>query len=288
MLSSMTAFSRNESQGDWGSAIWEIRTVNHRYLDISFRFPEEFRGLEQQFREKISQYLSRGKVEANLKYQPGVGTRPEIKLNSEVLSALSKATTSVESEFSKIGSINPLHVLQWPGVVLESDLNMESISSPIIDCLDGALSELVSARQREGSAIAKMLDDRLKQMKEHVDSVQKRLPEINQQQRDKILAKINDIKVEPDNERLEQELVYYAQRIDVSEELDRLSTHIDEFHRIIGKGGAVGRRFDFLLQELNREANTLASKSVDTTQTHCAVEMKVLIEQLREQVQNLE
>jgi len=288
MLSSMTAFARSQDHGKWGSAIWEIRTVNHRYLDVFFRLPEEFRGLEQQFREKIQQHLSRGKVEVTLKYQSGHTKSAEIMINEDALKALSNAATSVAAHFEKSGSINPLHALQWPGVMQESDLDLETIRPVLIDCLEGALNELVSVRQREGVAISKILSQKLDQMQAHVSTVQKNIPEINSKQREKLLTKINDINVEVNNDRLEQELVYYAQRIDVSEEIDRLITHIDEFKRVIGKGGAVGRRFDFLLQELNREANTLSSKSMDSKQTHAAVELKVLIEQMREQVQNLE
>ncbi len=288
MLSSMTSFARQQAQGDWGSATWEIRTVNHRYLEVYFRLPDDFRVLEQQCREKISEYLSRGKVDVNLKFQSGFVAHPEIKLNQDMLNALSKATQIVESVFPKTGAINPLHILQWPGVVQNSELAIDSIAVPILNALDESLKELTRVRQREGMAISSLLVDRLNQMQTQLDVVIQRLPEINQQLRAKLVGKLKDVNVVVDNDRLEQELVYYVQRIDVSEELDRLATHILECHRIIKKGGAIGRRFDFLLQELNREANTLASKSVDTLQTHAAVNMKVLIEQLREQVQNLE
>lgn len=288
MLSSMTAFARQQSQGDWGTATWEIRTVNHRYLEIYFRLPDDLRNLEQQCREKISEYLSRGKVDVSLKFQPGSVVHPDINLNTNMLSALSRAAQSVEEFFPKIGSINPLHILQWPGVIQNSELPIDSLSEPILSALDNTLNELRSVRHREGASIATMLVDRLNQIQAHIDNVVQRVPEINQQLRTKLMAKLKDMNMVADHDRLEQEMVYYTQRIDVSEELDRLNTHIIECFRIINKGGAIGRRFDFLLQELNREANTLASKSVDTFQTHAAVDMKVLIEQLREQIQNLE
>lgn len=288
MLSSMTAFARQQSQGDWGSVTWEIRTVNHRYLEIYFRLPDDLRALEQQCREKISEYLSRGKVDVSLKFQPGSVSHPEINLNQNMLSALSKAAQSVETVFSKTGSINPLHILQWPGVIQDTELPIDSLTEPLLTALENALKELISVRHREGAAITTLLVERLNQIQVHVDNVLQRVPEINQQLRTKLVAKLKEMNMAPDHDRLEQEMVYYTQRIDVSEELDRLNTQIHECYRIIKKGGAIGRRFDFLLQELNREANTLASKSVDTFQTHAAVDMKVLIEQLREQIQNLE
>ena len=288
MLSSMTAFARSQTQGDWGGVTWEIKTVNHRYLDIYFRLPDEFRGLEQLFREKIQQYLARGKVDVILKYQPSLSSSAEIKVNDNAVVAIAKATQLISTHFEKSGSVNPLHVLQWPGVMQESELGIEKIQTSLVDSLEMALKELVKVRQREGDAIVKLLLEKLAQMQSYVGIVEKYIPDINTQQREKLLSRIKEIQVEVDNDRLEQELLYYAQRIDVSEELDRLITHINEFKRLIEKGGIVGRRFDFLLQELNREANTLSSKSVDTKQTHAAVELKVLIEQMREQVQNVE
>lgn len=288
MLSSMTAFARSQAQADWGSATWEIKTVNHRYLDIYFRLPEEFRGLEQIFREKIQQYLSRGKVDVTLKYNPSLTTGSEIKINEETVRAVSNTAEKIASFFDKSGAVNPLHVLQWPGVMQEADVDLEKIQHDLMSSLETSLNDLVKVRQREGDAIATLLVEKLTQMKSQVSSVESAIPDINAQQREKLLMRINEIATNVDKDRLEQELVYYAQRIDVSEELDRLNTHINEFNRLIKKGGTVGRRFDFLLQELNREANTLSSKSVDTKQTHAAVELKVLIEQMREQVQNVE
>lgn len=288
MISSMTAFARGQAEGDWGMLVWELRSVNHRYMDISFRIPEAFRELEQSFRELLQQQLSRGKLEVNLKFQPGPALTPNISVNQPLLDQLAATHQSMKQHFNDSVSVSLNSLLQWPGMLQEERPDMAPVRKIATDCLQDTVNKLKEVRQREGGAIVKMLDERLQSMQQQVEMVQQHLPDILATQREKLNERLTEVLERIDSERVEQEIVHFAQRIDVSEETDRLQTHIEEVSRVLKKGGTVGRRLDFLMQELNREANTLASKSVSTNQSHVAVELKVLIEQMREQVQNVE
>jgi len=284
----MTAFATNEEQVANYKLVWEIRTVNHRYLDVSPRLPEIFRALEPALREKVASFLKRGKVDCNISYKKDKQSEDTIEINSARVSAILKATAAIESQMDKPQAISALDILSWSGVQTEVADNMQPIHERALLLLVSTLEQLVEAREREGEQIAMMVETRCEKILQQVVLAKKRMPEVKQLLREKLQKKIDDLLAESDNERLEQELVYLLQKMDVDEEMDRLETHVKEVRRILKQDEPVGRRLDFLMQELNREANTLGSKSVDVETTNISVELKVLIEQMREQIQNIE
>lgn len=288
MLRSMTAFARQEARADWGAALWELRSVNHRYLDIVVRLPEELRALETKVREQVAARLRRGKVEGFLRFQamPGLGTA--IEVNSELAEQLAHASREIDQMLYNPAPVHSLDVLRWPGVVVTPSLDLEVIGTAVLAVLGRALDEMVQTRSREGEKIAAFLAERLNKVPPLLASVRERLPAVIQGMRDKLYARLAELKAEVDEQRLEQEIVIFAQKVDVAEELDRVEAHVAEVRRVLGQDQPVGRRLDFLMQELNREANTLSSKSADAETTRVAVELKVIIEQMREQVQNVE
>lgn len=288
MIRSMTAFARRDTQEDWGSAVWELRTVNHRYLDIYTRLPEELRALEPQVREHVGRRVKRGKVECNLRFQAAPGDTASITFNEVLVKELAKATREIDQMLYNAAPVHAMDVLRWPGVVAAGALNMEAIGRAVLALLDQALDDLVQTRSREGEQMDTLLRARLEDMGPLVAGVRDRLPEIVDGMRERLRARLGELRSELDEQRLEQEIVIFAQKVDVSEELDRLDTHITEVERVLSEDRPVGRRLDFLMQELNREANTLSSKSADSDTTRAAVGLKVLIEQMREQVQNVE
>ncbi|WP_257296912.1 YicC/YloC family endoribonuclease [Endozoicomonas sp. YOMI1] len=289
MTSSMTAFARVQIQEDWGSLVWEIRSVNHRYLEPHFRLTEQAREIEPALRELIRKQLKRGKVECSLKYQL-VEKEQVLDLNRVLLEKLQLAVREVETHFSQVAPVNPLEVLQWPGVQSNEETEMAVVHRVAIKGFNTALIQLNEMRQREGQELKSFIEARLDKMGDEVLQLRGLLPEILQSQREKILDRLYEARQELNPERLEQEMVMLAQKMDVDEELDRLETHIAEVRRTLKKPGqgAVGRRLDFLMQELNREANTLSSKSIHAGLTQAAVNLKVFIEQMREQAQNIE
>ncbi|KEI69731.1 YicC/YloC family endoribonuclease [Endozoicomonas elysicola] len=289
MTSSMTAFARVQIQEDWGSLVWEIRSVNHRYLEPHFRLPEQAREIEPALREVIRKQLKRGKVECSLKYQL-VEKDQALDLNRALLEKLRSAVHEIEAQFSQVAPVNPLEVLQWPGVQATEETEMTVVHKAAVKGFHDAIIQLAEMRQREGRELQSFIEARLEKMGEEVKQLRVLLPEILRSQREKILDRLSEAKQELNPERLEQEMVILAQKMDVDEELDRLETHITEVRRTLksSKQGAVGRRLDFLMQELNREANTLSSKSIHAGLTQIAVNFKVFIEQMREQVQNIE
>ena len=274
MIRSMTAYARREIKGDWGSAAWELRSVNQRYLETYFRLPEQFRSLEPVVRERIRARLTRGKVECTLRFEQDP-------------SALVNAANWVKMQ-SDEGEINPVDILRWPGVMAAKEQDLDAIAADILAALDGALDDFIVARETEGQALKALIEQRLEGVSGEVAKVRAHMPEILQWQRERLVAKLEDAEVQLENNRLEQELVLMAQRIDVAEELDRLEAHVKETYNILKKKEAVGRRLDFMMQEFNRESNTLASKSINAEVTNSAIELKVLIEQMREQIQNIE
>jgi uncharacterized protein (TIGR00255 family) len=288
MLRSMTAFARQEARADWGAALWELRSVNHRYLDIVVRLPEELRALETKVREQVAARLRRGKVEGFLRFQamPGLGTA--IEVNSELAEQLAHASREIDQMLYNPAPVHSLDVLRWPGVVGTPSLDLEVTGTAVLAVLGRALDEMVQTRSREGEKIAAFLAERLDKVPPLLASVRERLPAVIQGMRDKLHARLAELKAEVDEQRLEQEIVIFAQKVDVAEELDRVEAHVAEVRRVLGQDQPVGRRLDFLMQELNREANTLSSKSADAETTRVAVELKVIIEQMREQVQNVE
>ncbi|WP_337879562.1 YicC/YloC family endoribonuclease [Rheinheimera sp.] len=286
MIHSMTAYARHEIKASWGNAVWEIRSVNQRYLETYFRLPEQFRGLEGLLRDKLRQKLNRGKLEVNLKYSASAATG-ELAINEQLASQLMKVASTLAEQSNK-AQLNVLDILRWPGVMESQESDLDSLQAELLAGFDAALTDFLAGRGREGAAIEQMLQDRLAQIASHVSNLRQHLPQALQWQRDKIVARLQEIKAELDQNRLEQEMAFLAQKSDVAEELDRLDAHIKETRHSIKQGGAVGRRLDFMMQEFNREANTLSSKAISTEITNTAVELKVLIEQMREQIQNLE
>jgi uncharacterized protein (TIGR00255 family) len=288
MLRSMTAFARQERSSAWGTIIWELRSVNHRYLETGVRLPETLRGLESLVRERIAAALSRGKVECALKLQTGAASLAAVTLNHALVERLLEMAGEVEHLMGPGTGLKLGEVLRWPGVVGEAEPDLDEIKQAILSSLDAALAELIATREREGQRTADLLQQRCEAIRAQVRQVRARRPEVQARWRDKLVNRLADIPAEADTGRLEQELVLIAQRLDVEEELDRLDAHLDEIQAVFARSEPVGRRLDFLMQELNREANTLSSKSADTETTRAAVELKVLIEQMREQIQNIE
>ena len=288
MIRSMTAFSRQEVSGDLGDLILELRTVNHRYLDISLRLPEELRNLEPVLREQIAARLGRGKLECNLRFSSAEANQTELVVDDERVKKIAHACRHIDSFLYSPAPISSLDVLRMPGVVQSQPLDPEQLKTMVTELLSRALDELVTVREREGEKLAQMIRERCEAMDAIVLKVKQQLPDILQQWRDKLLERLNEAKLELNQERLEQEMVYLAQKTDVAEEIDRLSMHIAEVKRVLQVDKPVGRRLDFLMQELNREANTLGSKSIHADTTRASVDLKVLIEQMREQIQNIE
>ena len=288
MMLSMTAFARQQLEQDWGSLTWEIRSVNHRYLETSVRVPETFRRLEIVIRETVRKRLSRGKVECQLRYQSVENSSTEINLNQNLVVKLLNANKEIEEMTGSSGSLSNMEILRWPGVVSDQQIDTASIDKQAIKLFSVALDDLISSREREGEELKGFVQKRLDAIREIVISVRTKMPEILAVQKQNLLDKIEDLKAELDPARVEQEIVLLTQKADVDEELDRLDSHLNEVQRVIETKGQKGRRLDFLMQELNREANTLSSKSIVVDTTRSAVELKVLIEQMREQIQNIE
>jgi len=288
MIYSMTAFARRQLDDDWGSLTWEIRSVNHRYLESNIRLPDSLRGLEPAIREAIRKKLSRGKVECQLRYQPSAQLEEQLNLNLELIAQLSEASQAVQQLSSDVSPMTVAEILRWPGVIQEQDSNVAQLEEKALQLFDEAIHELLATREREGQELGRLIEQRLQGINDIITEVRGLLPDILQRQRNNIVTRLEELKLELETTRLEQELVLIAQKSDVDEELDRLDSHVREVSRVLKTGGQKGRRLDFLMQELNREANTLSSKSIVTETTRSAVELKVLIEQMREQIQNIE
>ncbi|CDG00478.1 YicC/YloC family endoribonuclease [Avibacterium paragallinarum] len=287
MIYSMTAFARYEIKQDWGNAVWEIRSVNQRYLETFFRLPEPFRGLENGLREKLRQRLTRGKVECSLRFEGKPQTSEALNLNQALAQQVIASLQWLKQQAGE-GEINLTDVLRYPGVVETPEQDLDRISQALLEGFEQALAEFIAMRGREGEKLHDLIEQRLAAITLESEKVRSKMPEILQWQRERLQQRFDELQLQADQQRLEQEMVLLAQRIDVAEELDRLQLHVKETQRILHKGGAVGRKLDFMMQELNRESNTLASKSINAEVTNAAVELKVLIEQMREQIQNLE
>jgi uncharacterized protein (TIGR00255 family) len=288
MIRSMTGFARRERQGSWGTLTCELRTVNHRYLEVSLRLPDELKALDGDIRQAIGGALRRGKVDANLFLKSTHGAAPTFELNQEVIQHLSNKLRELSQTVGTTTPPSAIELLRWPGVVREAERDIAPLLAAALELTGDALNELNEMRGREGGRIRELIKQRCDAMQTTVNAVRTRLPEIGQRIRSKLAEKIAALNATPNNERLEQELVIYAHKMDVDEELDRLTSHLTEIAGIIDSKEPAGRRLDFLMQELNREANTLSSKSQDVETTRAAVDLKVLIEQMREQVQNIE
>ena len=288
MIKSMTAFARESVSTEHGILTVELRSVNHRYLDCSFKLPEALRALEPRLREKVGAALARGKLDCMLRLQSHPTQAGELQIDSARLDVLLTATRIIADRLGNAAPLSPLQVLQFPGICSAVEESEEQLQKETLALFSKALENMQQSRQREGEKLATLVLDRLTQVAAEVNATRDIMPQLMQQQRNRITARIADLGVEVDQGRLEQELVYLAQKADVDEELDRLDAHIGEVQRTLQEGGPCGRRLDFLMQELNREANTLSSKSQSATTTQNAVELKVLIEQMREQIQNIE
>ena len=288
MARSMTAFARQERVKDWGTLTLELRSVNHRYLDISLRLPEDFRNLESKIREKVTARLGRGKVDVSLRFTRSETESGEIIIDKELIQQVSNASREIDHILYNPEAVSSLDILRWPGVIKTPELDSEELTAALFELLDVTLNELLEGREREGEKLTALIQQRCQSISDVIENVKKRLPKIMQIWREKLLTRIQDASVEVDESRLEQELVIIAQKTDVDEELDRLVTHVAEVERVLKDKKPIGRRLDFLMQELNREANTLGSKSIDTETTKASVDLKVLIEQMREQIQNIE
>ncbi|KGQ35263.1 YicC/YloC family endoribonuclease [Gallibacterium anatis] len=286
MIYSMTAFARHEIQAEWGCAVWEIRSVNQRYLETFFRLPEQFRALENTLRETLRQRLSRGKIECSLRIELNQA-KSGLNLNQTFARQVMEALHWIKTELND-GQINPIDILRYPGVVEDAGVDVDELGQELLTGFNALLDDFIAMRAREGEKLAQAISTRLQAIATEVTFVRNKMPEVLQWQRERLLQRFEEVQLQLEPSRLEQEMILLAQRIDVAEELDRLEMHIKETNNIINKGGVVGRRLDFMMQELNRESNTLASKSINTEITNAAVTLKVLIEQMREQVQNIE
>ncbi len=288
MTASMTAFARNQMATNWGQLSWEIRSVNHRYLDISLRLPEPLRSAEEAIRERINQQLARGKIECYLRFQVDSHQPGSMVINSQLVDKLTEMANEVEKRIHESSSLGVTDILSWPGVITDGGIDYSSLTINAIDLLDDALQELIKNRLREGERLAEMVRQRLTGIIEQIETVRSFLPEIIAAFRQRLESRLNELKESFDPGRLEQEVVIFASKSDVAEELDRLASHITETQHALASKKPAGRRLDFLMQEMNREANTLGSKSSDIRVTKASIELKVLIEQIREQIQNIE
>ncbi|EGV31237.1 Conserved hypothetical protein CHP00255 [Thiorhodococcus drewsii AZ1] len=288
MIKSMTAFARESRTGDFGELTWEIRTVNHRYLEPHIRLPEELRSLDVAVRARLGASLQRGKVDCSLRYAPASGAVGALRINVPFVEQLLKAGHEVGSMIGRGAEPSPFEVLRWPGVIQEQEADLDSLTSAAMELLDEAIATLLDTREREGARLEQMLRDRCERLEESVKRVRVQMPEVLASVRRRLAERLSELRAELDPIRLEQEISLLAAKLDVDEEMDRLEAHVAEVRDVLTRKEPVGRRLDFLMQELNREANTLGSKSADVAVTREAVEMKVLIEQMREQVQNLE
>jgi len=288
MIRSMTAFSRCDSGTNWGTLSWEVRTVNHRYLEPSFRMPEELRAIESQLRERLSKRLGRGKIECNCRFQAQQETDGSLTINTELARQLVETSREVDHMLYNPSAVNSLDILRWPGVIESSSADWEALRQQALVLFDEALGDLITTREREGDRLKVMISERLDAMSVIVADVRKLIPDIIAAQRGKIIERLNGLDIELDDGRLEQEASLLVHKMDVDEEMDRLATHLDEVRSNLEGNKPVGRRLDFLMQELNREANTLGSKSINIDTTRASVDLKVLIEQMREQIQNIE
>lgn len=296
-IKSMTAFARHVEQSDssdstWANITWELKSVNHRYLDISIRLPEKLRYLENDLRARLRQSLARGKVELTLRVEEQANETLAVEVDENLVRALNEAREKIELILVASKPVAAADVMKWPGVIRAKALDFEKLEQPVQASFEHLLNSFIESRAREGEALEQMIQQRLDKIDGFIKIFRKNLPETLANHRAKLQTRLMQIldkqREQVDQDRLEQELVLFAQKIDIEEELDRLEAHVKEVKRILDEGGAVGRQLDFLMQELNREANTTGSKSANAEQSQAVVDLKVLIEQMREQIQNIE
>lgn len=288
MLHSMTGFARQSLESSLGTLTWELRAVNHRYLDVQFKIPEELRPNEPAFRQQVGERLRRGKVECSFHFRRAFDQSREMQIDTEFAELLQQRLTELAAMLPNAAAVNPIDLLRWPGIVRQPEIDAEPLAAEAAALLDETLNAMAAMRASEGERLKAMIESRCSDIDTIAGSVRVRMPEVLDASRAKQRERIEKLDVAADPARLEVELALIASKIDVDEELDRLDSHVEEIRSILDKDEAIGRRLDFLMQELNREANTLGSKSADTETTKAAVELKVLIEQMREQIQNIE
>ncbi|MCL4141067.1 UNVERIFIED_CONTAM: hypothetical protein GTU68_051381 [Idotea baltica] len=288
MLKSMTAFARVDENHPIGSFVWEVRSINHRYLEVGFRLPEELRSSEFDLRKQVQSLLSRGKVDCTFRLKTNSASDVNLSINETLLDRLLEQTQILRNKVPDIAAPNAIELLNWPGVTEQAQIDQTELTKTAKQLFDQAIKSLIENRKMEGDRMRELIAQRGDQLKQLVGTVRERRPDVLSAIRAKLMARVEDMKVDMDTNRFEQELVMIAQKLDVDEELDRLDSHLTELSDVLVSDKPVGRRLDFLMQELNREANTLSSKSADIVTTQAAVDMKVNIEQMREQVQNIE
>ena len=284
----MTGFARQSSETGVGTLTWELRAVNHRYLDVQFRLPEELRASEQGFKQQVAERLGRGKIECTLKLKRTFDADTDLSVNLDLVRVIRKRVTELSTELRDTLPLNPFEILRWPGVLCETEIDLEPLAAEAGKLLAAALDELATMRASEGERIAGMLEARCADVAALVGSIRERLPAVLEAAHARQRERIERLDVAADPARLEVEVALISQKLDVDEELDRLDSHLKEIGQALAADDPVGRRLDFLMQELNREANTLGSKSADAETTRAVVDLKVLIEQMREQIQNVE
>jgi uncharacterized protein (TIGR00255 family) len=284
----MTAFARETSSTQWGTVTCELRSVNHRYLEINPRLWDELRQLEPRIRELVSGRIKRGRVDCYLKLQAHETAREDFVVDQELLGRVARLGGDTQKQFPHLAPLPVSEVLRWPGVVQVQDVDSEELISTATDVVTRALDRIAEDRAREGERLKAVIEERLDEALALVEGLKGRMPELTRAFRQRISEKLEEAGGRLDPERLEQELVLYVQKSDATEEIDRLHIHLDEVREVLAADGSIGRRLDFLMQELNREANTLGSKSFDMALTQASVDLKVLVEQMREQVQNIE
>ena len=287
MPRSMTAFARTTADFSWGSVTCELRSVNHRFLEPSFRLPETLREIEMTLRELARKKLSRGKIDCSIQLAFN-NTDASVNADLDLAKRYIDIAQQIASEIDQPAQISPLDIMRWPGILKDQNVASDSLHKAAVETFSEAINDLLQGRQREGEKLADMIEQRLIGIEAQTSIVRNHLPEILTHQRKRLEEKMTDMAAQLDPDRLEQEMVIIANRSDVDEELDRLEAHLDEIRRVLKSRESIGRRLDFLMQELNREANTLGSKSIAGITTQASVELKVLIEQMREQIQNIE
>ena len=283
----MTAFARTDSNTELASYTWEIRSVNSRYLELHFRLPESLKAIEAPLRDSLRKQLTRGKVELSLKFSPQI-KQQALTINEDLVAQVNAAADAVHGIIGPGNALDSLEILKWPGVLEQPKLDVSQANEEALSSFEEAITQLIAMREREGAALQNIIETRLDGIDDQVHKVRAILPEILKAQRARLVEKLAELAVKVDEQRIEQEMAILLQKNDVDEELDRLDAHLLEVKNILAAGGAMGRRLDFMMQELNREANTLSSKSISHLTTQISVELKVLIEQMREQVQNIE
>ena len=288
MIRSMTAFSRMAETSELGELVWELRSVNHRYLEPHLRLPDELRVLEPLVRERLGKRLGRGKLDVNLRFNKAASKDAGLLVNQPLVGQLLEAAEAMRQDMPESPLPSIMEVMRWPGVLEPAEQDLTPVQKTAVALLEKAIDDLIATREREGARLKEMIVSRCQAMREQVNKAGQRVPVVLEGVKERLRARLAEVAETLDSERIEQEMVILAQRLDVDEEMDRLNTHLDEVAAVLERDEPVGRRLDFLMQELNREANTLGSKSADAETTAISVELKVLIEQMREQVQNIE